>query len=741
MQSEAPEVGQDVWGAVLEEGGWDTEKSKVYEAGIGGWKVLWVKSHQVDDEGDNLVEPLPNEFVSEGNRDADGGADRGHKEAMRMRRPDVLVPVGGERFYVSHRGVMVTDEIGGYIRTEGRKQAWENWKERGMHGAVPRVAADLHQQSLDLRVVAAAGVPEELREVCDMQEEKKDVLYLGLWKQRMGVQGGYTHYVKVKHEAALGVDERMGRRCPVPGCGGGHGTLRHVDVSCAGAGMHGVRHKLWEWVESRLRAVHGVGWWVNESRRGAHEGGCGHPEGWTGRPGTEDTPILAHMGWLVPTNQEHVFEGRKANGRATVLEEAYDLGYRGVVPKAIAERLLTEEGKVDNELIAQISAAIGMISITLRRKYAGLLGDVLEGEPVVGGGADMDIDEENGWEEEDQAAGGQANVRLCRAKYCAERGSGTDIPGNVLNDAEIICQSCYRELLADRSAEKVARHEATVGRWIELPPRWVEVHDRIRLMLGDGVRLRVGTTGRVKGVLKHLGVRWRSDDDRQVFTGMPDAILESVCSCVEARPVEGCNSLCMGCMGLIRAAERTDRAAGSCDGGVDGGRRACSKCDRSDGHRLMCVSCGDVRHAAHASEEGVLQHGCGLVVGQMGQAVGRDWLCPGCLSRHARAWYLRRRHMRVCRPDQFGGDGEYVREYPRLGRGRGAVGAAAGTGVAGSTRDGEAHGGESRKRAETEGTRKGRPGRRKKHRQRWQQRGGGAEGADGEEGGTQGQCD
>jgi hypothetical protein len=85
-----------------------------------------------------------------------------------------------------------------------------------------------------------------------------------------------------------GTDEQYGRVCPLQGCGGGHGTFRHVQMVCRGAGMEELRHKLWDSVEYALREHKTVREWQQVAGASHAVGGCEHPKGWTGGGEQED---------------------------------------------------------------------------------------------------------------------------------------------------------------------------------------------------------------------------------------------------------------------------------------------------------------------------------------------------------------------------------------------------------------------------------------------------------------------
>jgi hypothetical protein len=140
------EGGEGAWVRTVREEGWEGENCRNMGL-VGRHQVLWTRSHQ---EG----EAEPNRFVVEGNEEADRGA--GGREGSPP-PPDVLLPVGGDRFFCIHEGRMVTTEIGAYIRDWARSQAEENWgseTKRPQQGAVARQAGGLHKGTLDVEKMA-----------------------------------------------------------------------------------------------------------------------------------------------------------------------------------------------------------------------------------------------------------------------------------------------------------------------------------------------------------------------------------------------------------------------------------------------------------------------------------------------------------------------------------------------------------------------------------------------------------
>jgi hypothetical protein len=110
-------------------------------------------------------------------------------------------------------------------------------------------------------------------------------------------------------------------------------------MGCKEEHMVRLREQLWDFVEGVLKTHGPVRRWQQAAATSRAEGGCGHPEGWTGEEEFQGRwPILHAVGWLVPTTHEMGFQEREG-GRPVTMEGAYDLGYRGVIPTTIAEKI------------------------------------------------------------------------------------------------------------------------------------------------------------------------------------------------------------------------------------------------------------------------------------------------------------------------------------------------------------------------------------------------------------------
>ena len=163
--------------------------------------------------------------------------------------------------------------------------------------------------------MAEYKLPEQVVGMVGEWEKGTDVTRI-LWKHRQAVQGCYTHKLKVRDARAMlmhaavrpDTDEPYGRDCPLEGCCEWHGTFRHVQMGCKEERMVRLKEKLWDFVEEVLKTHETVGHWLQAAATSRVEGGCGHPEGWTGEEEFQERwPILHAVGWLVPTTHERDF--------------------------------------------------------------------------------------------------------------------------------------------------------------------------------------------------------------------------------------------------------------------------------------------------------------------------------------------------------------------------------------------------------------------------------------------------
>jgi hypothetical protein len=190
-----------------------------------------------------------------------------------------------------------------------------------------------------------------------------------------------------------------------------------------------LREQLWDFVEevpqlSRWVKTHEpVGHWLQAAATSRAEGSCVHPEAWTGEEEFQGRwPILHAVGWLVPTTHEMDFQHRH-DGRPVTLEGAYDLGYRGVIPTTIAEKITrppTPGEHLENEdqpdkLVWDVASAIGAVGVSLSTMYAISLDKKM---PLV--------KREEGQNEEGQPQGPKdatpgPPARNCEGRWCREK--------------------------------------------------------------------------------------------------------------------------------------------------------------------------------------------------------------------------------------------------------------------------------------------------------------------------------
>ena len=359
LQADGAEDG--AWTQLVNEDGWTSDRCALQAMAVGKHPVLWVKSHQPEDD------PKPNKFIGAGNELADEAACKGRHLPT---PPNVLIPAGGDQFFIMHDGRMVTSEPASYIRKHGTLRAQTNWgdaQKRGMQGAVMRELPFLHKGTLNLTRMAAMQAPVELAHTVARGSTRS---YLRkLWMHRQAMQGCFTHKLKIRDPDAvmystLHTDESdrtehhdtptldageegdtivLDKTCPL--CGEGPGTLRHVILTCKHPAMVAIRHRLFGFVHDRMCEAASNTDWARATSTPINSGGCKHPAGWQGSDEHESAvdqwPWLALSGWLLPTPHEGTLNARTRTGRPQTLETAQDLGYRGVVPVCISNILIS----------------------------------------------------------------------------------------------------------------------------------------------------------------------------------------------------------------------------------------------------------------------------------------------------------------------------------------------------------------------------------------------------------------
>jgi hypothetical protein len=150
-------------------------------------------------------------------------------------------------------------------------------------------------------------------------------------------------------------------------------------MGCKEVEMERLRDDLWDFVEKALITHMPVESWLLRAATSHAEGGCGHPKGWIGREEYQARwPVLHALGWLLPTTHEMDFQPRHAM-RPVTLEGAYDLGYRGVIPPKIAERITRppepgcepeNKDRRDEYSVSDVKATIVAVGVRLARMYA-----------------------------------------------------------------------------------------------------------------------------------------------------------------------------------------------------------------------------------------------------------------------------------------------------------------------------------------------------------------------------------
>ena len=631
---------------------WNTPDSKVMDVKLGRCILMWMRSHQRGDV------PRPNPFSFDGNKRADGWA--GIRQAV---PPDVFLPVGGERFVLTHLGRTITEEPGNYVRQTGKKAAhvaWGNEAKRGMQGAAARHHSKLHKKTQDIRRVCKFPIPEEIQAMIP-QEVDHDLLFINIWKLRNSFAGCYTSMVKSRHPAvgawlqgiagqAQEVDEGMDmedmdvnpRKCPV--CGLAEGTLRHVCLECTGAGLPELRHGLNSYVEGIFVKNVPRQHWDDALRMGAALGGCAHPKGWQGVD--EGFPILHRLGWLMPTDREADFQARTNAGRAVVLETAHDLGYMGLVPTSIANMLLSHsfdsqrieavpDPKDDQESpVFQVSNAICVIMTEIRKQYMRALreklGNVPENEHVIeeeqAGAPLVDEDPRDGAVRDNTFgdAGTQCEGRICAILESTGRHRAV-LPHHVTSRAAHRCQICYRadrdeatytniRKYGERFFERGTHSNGWVAQadtWMHTPPT-IEAAKRRLLVAHKGKSLE---GGRVVLILKELGLRWKLTEDGPGTGELKQRNLEHLCRCPTLTRHPECATICGRCFGFAETPPPPSVVAA----------RACCRCNAQGGELTRCAGC----HLLHRTHRRLTKVVCTLNKAHLQAALGKGGCARG----------------------------------------------------------------------------------------------------------------
>jgi hypothetical protein len=199
-----------------------------------------------------------------------------------------------------------------------------------------------------------------------------------------------------------------------------------------------LREQLWDFVEEVLKTHEPVGQWLQAAAISRAEGGCGHPEGWTGEENFQERwPILHAVGWLVPTTREMDFQ-HQHDGRPVTLEGAYDVGYRGVIPTTIAEKITRpptpgehlENQDQPDKLVWDVASAIVAVGVSLSTMCAISLDKKM---PLVE--REEEKDEEGQPQGQNNATPGPP-ARNCEGRWCREKEQLGGGPPNPLEERE-----------------------------------------------------------------------------------------------------------------------------------------------------------------------------------------------------------------------------------------------------------------------------------------------------------------
>jgi hypothetical protein len=307
----------------------------------------------------------------------------------------------------------------------------------------------------------------------------------------------------------------------------------------------------------------------------------------------------------VPTSHEYLFEDRSGR-RPTELEGAYGLGYRGVVPDAVAEKItrppqpgqLAKKKDRRDELVWDVAAAIAAVGMRLTRTYAGALNERL-GRPVEEGGNVLG----QNVNEIPQIPGNGLQAppgRTCRGRQCADRQRLDGVPPSPIGLREAageVCQQCRRRRAEDRERGLLNRSERLVGKLVSEPPEWEGVLRTLRRLFDRGVVHE----GAARARMRAMGLRYEGPSGI-VACDLTREVLQVGCECAEHTGNERCNTICGSCGGVRRDVEVWVPEPGD----------LCTKCRGGEGVRAKWGGCWETRHMGHRSKPVQEWVGCNL---------------------------------------------------------------------------------------------------------------------------------
>jgi len=175
----------------------------------------------------------------------------------------------------------------------------------------------------------------------------------GSWTTYRRAQGVRREEHPPQGEGGLAQAER----CPL--CRAGRGDGRHVALNCAGPGLPEIRATLFDEAERILREA-------DDPSSLRSVASLRHPRGLRGQgaDGAEERwPLLTQLGWLRPTTGEA--EICAGLGQRRPAELGYDLGYRGIIPRALAKAL----GGPNSTQARLLTCRIAEAMVIIRARY------------------------------------------------------------------------------------------------------------------------------------------------------------------------------------------------------------------------------------------------------------------------------------------------------------------------------------------------------------------------------------
>ena len=239
-----------------------------------------------------------------------------------------------------HEGRMVIEKVAAYIRDTAGAEAMREWAARPVQGAAARavLAGEVAPSGMSLygyrKPIRDPMFPEGTHprhEAATLCPDRS------LWQMRVYSGGSWTTF---RREQGVRREEHppqgegglaQAERCPL--CRAGRGDGRHVALNCAGPGLPEIRATLFDEAERILREA-------DDPSSPRSVASLRHPRGLRGQgaDGAEERwPLLTQLGWLRPTTGEA--EICAGLGQRRPAELGYDLGYRGILPRALAKAL------------------------------------------------------------------------------------------------------------------------------------------------------------------------------------------------------------------------------------------------------------------------------------------------------------------------------------------------------------------------------------------------------------------